>query len=128
MSDSEGGDERAIFRALLFTGDTASRAWNLCYRVSIQLKFVSDGSSVKLLGIHEDKHSYAYELSLEARISVKMKSDFVQWHVSRSDGVEAVGARFMTPTEADKFLSCFQQLLADVRSRQQVHSYLFSRC
>ena len=128
MTDSEGGEERAVFKALLFSGDTASRAWNLKYRVLIQLKFVSDGSSVKLLGIHEQKHSFVYELSLEARISVKMKSDFVQWHVNRSDGVEAIGARFMTPTEADKFLSCFQQLLADVRSRQQVHADLCARC
>ncbi|KAI6646209.1 hypothetical protein LOD99_9416 [Oopsacas minuta] len=117
-------DERAVFKAFLFSGDTECRAWNLLYRVLIQLKFVSDGTSVKLLGIHEQKESFVYEISLQSNISVKMKSDFVQWHIKITDCIESMGAKFLTPSEADKFLSCFQQLLEDVKSRQQKLSRL----
>ena len=125
MQDSKNGsEERAVFKALLFSGDTESRAWNLLYRVLIQLKFVSDGASVKLLGLHEQREQRVLELVLRAGVTAKMKSDFVQWHFSQSDHVASFGARFVSPSEADKFHSCFQQLLADVQTRQQVSTFL----
>ena len=125
MQDSKNSsEERAVFRALLFSGDTESRAWNLLYRVLIQLKFVSDGTSVVLLALHEQREDPILELVLRAGVTAKMKSDFVQWHISQSDRVASFGARFVSPSEADKFHSCFQQLLADVQMRQKVNTFL----